>query len=437
MSLNPETVVPGPRKLFYGWHVLGVTMTLSFFATVMSQFFTGAMLPHIEESTGWNRSSITFAVTIGTVTGGFLSPTFGRLADKYGPRAISSAGVLVAAGAMIAVGISGSTHIAVFYVAYLCGRTATQNTLGGVTSQTTMVNWFKRMRGRAIGLSSMAVPLGGATLVPLSQLAIAGGVSWETVYFFFAGVLFLVLFPLAVLVLRRRPEDLGLLPDGESAAPSRPGATAQPATESTWTLREAMRTRALWFLIGSMAAGACANSAISFHLLAYFKDEGVGVTSAALALSVFSLSGALASGLWGFLIERIPERLIGALTMFSASLLCLFLLTVSTPVAAIGFGALFGLAARGEGSILISMVAQYYGRESFGAIQGFTAPFQLVALGLGPTLAALLYDAFGQSYDVAFTVAAVIFAVSATFVWLARKPSPPSAVSQQLSAAGD
>ena len=166
MSLSAETAVPTRPKLHYGWRVLAVTMTLSYFATVMSQFFTGAMLPHIEEGTGWNRSSITLAVTIGTVTGGFLSPTFGRLADRYGPRVISSAGVLVAAVAMIAVGLSGSAHIAVFYVAYLCGRTATQNTLGGVTSQTTMVNWFKRMRGRAIGLSSMAVPLGAPRSCP-------------------------------------------------------------------------------------------------------------------------------------------------------------------------------------------------------------------------------------------------------------------------------
>ncbi len=400
-------------------------MTLSFFATVMSQFFTGAMLPHIEESTGWNRSSITFAVTIGTMTGGFLSPTFGRIADKYGPRMLSSAGVIVAALAMIAIGISGSTHIILFYVAYLCGRTATQNTLGGVTAQTTMVNWFRRMRGRAIGLSVMAVPLGGASLVPLSQLAIESGVSWEAVYFFFAGVLLLVMLPLGLLVLRRRPEDLGLLPDGDTALPETSTLETAESTEGEWTLRAAMRTRTLWFMIGSMAAAACANSAISFHLLAYLEDSGIGVTTAALALSIYALSGAVASGLWGFLIERVSERLIGALTLISASLLCLFLLMVDSAVAAIGFAALFGLAARGEGSILIAMVAQYFGRQSFGAIQGFTAPFQLVALGLGPTLAAVLYDAFDQSYEVAFMTAAVIFAVSSVFIWFARKPQAP------------
>ena len=430
MTPATEPPVHSPAKAYYGWRILGVTMTLSFFATVMSQFFMGAMLPHIEESTGWARSSITFAVTLGTMTGGFLSPTFGRLADRYGPRAISSAGVLVAAVAMIAVGLCGSLHIGVFYVAYLCGRTATQNTLGGVTAQTTMVNWFKRRRGRAIGLSSMAVPLGGASLVPLSQLAIDNGVSWEAVYYIFAAVLLLGAFPLAVVVLRRRPEDLGLLPDGDPAAPSPPNDALARTTETRWTLRDAVRTPTLWFMIASMAASACANSAISFHLLAYFKDEGIGVASAALALSVYALSGAVASGLWGFLIEKVSERLIGSLTMLSASLLCFFLLTVTTPVAAVAFAALFGLAARGEGSILIAMVAQYFGRESFGAIQGFTAPFQLVALGIGPTFAAVLYDAFDQSYDVAFIAASVIFAVSSAFLWLARKPVSPASQAQ-------
>jgi MFS family permease len=222
MTLTVDPVAQRLGKLYYGWRILGVTMTLSFFATVMSQFFTGAMLRHIEESTGWNRSSITFAVTIGTVVGGLLSPTFGHLADRYGPRVISSAGVLIAAAAMAAVGLSGSAHIAVFYVAYLVGRTATQNAVGGVTAQTTMVNWFKRMRGRSIGLLTMGVPLGGAILVPLSQLAIDNGVSWEAVYFGFAAVMTLVLFPLAVLVLRRRPEDMGLLPDGDASEQDRP-----------------------------------------------------------------------------------------------------------------------------------------------------------------------------------------------------------------------
>ena len=263
--------------------------------------------------------------------------------------------------------------------------------------------------------------------MPLSQLAIESGVSWEAVYFFFAGVLLLVLFPLAALVLRRRPEDLDLLPDGDSAAPPGPAAGALPRADVHWTLREAMRTRTLWLMIGSMAAAACANSAISFHLLAYFKDQGVGVTSAALALSLYALSGAVASGLWGFLIERISERLIGALTMLCACLLCFFLLTVDTAVAAIVFGAVFGLAARGEGSILVTMLAQYFGRESFGTIQGFTAPFQFVALGIGPTVAALLYDSTGESYDVAFLASSVTFAMSSVFVWLARRPERPAA----------
>jgi MFS family permease len=224
---------------------------------------------------------------------------------------------------------------------------------------------------------------------------------------------------------------MGLLPDGDSVATAKT-ARQERLAEARWTLREAMHTRALWLLIGSMSAAACANSAISFHLLAYFKDQGVGVTSAALALSLYALSGAVASGLWGFLIERISERLIGAVTMLSACLLCFFLLTVDTAVAAIAFGAVFGLAARGEGSILVTMLAQYFGRESFGTIQGFTAPFQFVALGIGPTLAALLYDSTGESYDVAFLASSVIFAISAVCVWLARRPQrPPSQLVEQ------
>lgn len=412
--------------LYYGWRVLGVTVTLAFFGSVTSQLFTGAMLPHIEAGTGWSRSSITFAVTLGTMTGGFFSPFFGGLSDRHGPRVLASAGVLIVALALLGMGLSGSVHVGLFYISYIAGRMIAQNTLAGVTAQTTAVNWFRRMRGRAMGLTQMALPLGGAALIPIAQLMISAGLGWQTVYFLFAGIMLVLLFPMAVLVLRRRPEDLGLRPDGDSEPVSQPGEPAvKLAPETGWTLRQAMRTRTLWLMIAAMAGGACANSAVSFHQLAYFNDQGLSLTVAALSLSLYALSGAVASGLWGFVIERVPERIVGAVTLAGAGLLSLYLLTVSTPVAAITFSVLYGLAARGESSIMSTMLAQYFGRSSFGTISGFTAPFQMLALGMGPTLAALLYDATGQSYTTAIVVAAVIFFVCTVCVILAKRPVLP------------
>ena len=137
-------------KIFYGWKVLGVGFAGAFFASAIGQLFTGAMLPNIEADTGWSRTSITLAVTFGSILAGVLSPLVGRLADKHGARPLSTAGLLVVVPALIMLALSSYVHVALFYVAYIVGRGVSQNTLAGVVPRTTAVNWFRRKRGRAL-----------------------------------------------------------------------------------------------------------------------------------------------------------------------------------------------------------------------------------------------------------------------------------------------
>jgi sugar phosphate permease len=427
--LTASPTIRRKRKLFYGWKVLGVSIAAAFLAAVTAQLFTGALLPYIEEDTGWSRSSITLAVTLGSIVGGLISPFFGRLADTYGPRLISAAGLVVTAGALFVLGFSAQVHIVLFGIAYVTSRAVAQNTLSGVVPRTTAVNWFRRMRGRALGLTSMAVPLGGAALIPVAQLMIGQGLSWQTVYYVFGALLLITMLPPVLLVLKRRPEDIGLLPDGDEPGEVERAAERRRVSgapdEYSWSLKEAVRTRTLWLMIAAMSIGICANGAIGFHQFAYFKEQGIATGVAAVALSSYALSGAFANVLWGLVIERVNERVLGALTVTGAGMLSLFLLTVDTPLEAMIFAVLFGLAARGESSIITMMEAQYFGRDSFGAISGFSTPFQQVALGLGPAIAAVVYDFSSGSYDLAFVAFGVMYVMSAGLIWFAKKPAPP------------
>ena len=428
MSMTAPGSAGTKPKVYYGWKVLSVSIAGAFFAAAMAQLFTGAMLPNIEADTGWGRTSITLAVTLGSMSAGLLSPVIGRLADKYGARPLSTVGLLVMVLAMFTLALSSYVHLALFYVAYIVGRAASQNTLSGVVPRTTAVNWFKRKRGRALGMSNMAVPLGGAVLVPVAQV-ISDGFGWQTAYYVLGATMLVILLPAFLLVLRRRPEDMGLVPDGEVKPPDQTnGATSETdssAGEYNWTLRQAWHTRSFWLLIAAMAAGTCGNGGIGFHQAAYFQDQGIAAAVAALAISAYSLSGAFANLLWGFLVERVSERLLAAFSISFAALLCLFLLTVDTTFEAMAFAVLFGLAARGESSLIVMIQAQYFGRGSFGAITGFSTPFQQISLGLGPILAAVLYEIAGESYTPAFILFAGMFASSALLVWFARKPALP------------
>ena len=222
-------------KIYYGWWVLGVTMMVALMSSVSSQFFVGVMLPFIQEDTGWSRTSITGAVTLGSMTAGLGAPLFGRLADRYGPRILSSVGLVVMVASVFAIG--GAVHLGMFYLAYIVGRAISQNTLTGVVPRTTAVNWFRRMRGRALGMVQMSLPLGSAALALIAQAMIGSGLSWRSVYFILGAFILAVLLPPILLVLRRRPEDMGLLPDGDtepapSAAGSEPSA---PARSGIWS----------------------------------------------------------------------------------------------------------------------------------------------------------------------------------------------------------
>ena len=133
------------------------------------------------------------------------------------------------------------------------------------------------MRGRALGLTQMALPLGGAALIPVAQLLINGGVGWQSIYYSFGAFMLVALLTPAALVLRRRPEDLGLLPDGVTSeeietAADQPKAS-DATTEVSWTVSQAVHNPALWLLVAAMCIGVAANGAIGFHQFAYFRDS--------------------------------------------------------------------------------------------------------------------------------------------------------------------
>lgn len=411
-------------RIFYGWYVVGVASLGAFLGAGSSQLFMSIMLKPMTEDLGWSRTATTGAITIGTILGGLLSPFVGRLADRLGPRLLTTLGALVLTATYL--GLASLTDLWQFYVVYVTGRGLTSSLVSGVVPFTAAANWFRRMRGRALGLIAMCIPLGGSALSFVGQLIIDGP-GWRTAFVVFGAATLVLLVPLAALILRRRPEEMGLLPDGVSAPPGGAARDSGRAhgEEFGWTLGEALRTPALWLLIAGAALAAMANTAVGFHQVAYYTDVGIPPTAAVGALSVYAFCGALASGLWGWLTERFSERGLAMAGMLASAGAILYLLTVRTLAGALAFAVLFGLTSRGGSTLVNIILAQYYGRDSFGAISGFMTPFTMVGLGLGPTIGAVCFDLTG-SYDVVFIVFAAVSVLVAGLLWLARKPPLPA-----------
>ena len=418
----PQTV--RKPRLFYGWYILAVVFFTTSLSNGIMNIPLGAILKPMTEDTGWTRTQVTLAGTIGIIAGSMLVPISGRLADRYGPRVLMTLGAVVLGS--VFMGLAHMQALWQFYALYIAGRITSSNSLQGVPAQTVVVNWFVRLRGRAVGITTSSIYLGGAIHAFLVRhLTLLFG--WRSVWLTFGLATWVILILPCALILRRRPEDLGLLPDGDN--PDERGEIQRETTqnlpqgpvEERWPVKAALRTRAFWFLSAAFTLNQIALASTLVHQVAYFTDKGISYEMAVTGLSLFALMGALGQFTWGFLAERIDIRYC-VVTNFLLGLLGLVILETATDrTSVLLFTVTFGFAIPSQLALSPIIFSNYFGRLSIGAIRGVIAPIQSVGVAAGPFVTALVFDAF-HSYIPAFTTFMVFFVIAIVLVLLSRKP---------------
>ena len=410
---------------FYGWIIVAISMVAGFFSAGVSNITMAVVLKPISDDLGWSRALTAAAVTMGAISGGVLSPFFGPIADRLGPRFLLPAGGTLVG--LLAIGVSLSTEPWQFYATFVPARALTEFLLCGIVPFTAVANWFHVKRPRAMGLVAMSVPLGASALSLVYQFFIAH-YGWRSAFLALGIALWVLVVIPGAIFLRRQPEDLGLTPDGLSAAPQPEGPFSpreerqKTATERSWTRGDAMRTSTLWLLVASTFLASLGTGGIAFHTVAYFTDNKIAPGIAAGALSVMALSGAMGNGLWGALAERMQPRLLSVATMLISAGAVALLTQVSGPIAAYIFAVLFGLNARGAAVLTQILLARYFGRHSYGAISSVLDPFHKGGLGLGALLAGIAFD-FTGNYRTIFAIFLGNYLLSAMLVFLARRPA--------------
>ena len=408
---------------------MGMAALATFACTGITQVVLGGIQDFIFEDTGWSRSTIALAVTLGTWTSGLLSPLIGRLADKHGPRVLMPVATVCMAISFFSLSrVSQAWH---FYAAYIFGRGLGNPILIGVVPRTVAVNFFRKRRNLALALNSLNRPIGSAINIQLIAV-IASSLSWRAAYQYMGALSLAIALPLIV-IMRRQPEDIGMLPDGAKPSAVEAGADGKAARaeaeEFSWRAGEAMRTAAFW-LVGMTTVLAILGAAtIGFAMVPYLSEEaGMSTTQAALVLtlSTFLSLGVL---MWGYVADRVtPRRLLVAVLVVSAGL-TLWLLMVDSVWEAYAFGLLWGLFSGTTGVLESMLLAQYFGRGSFGAITGALTPLSMGALGLGPFLGAKVREVTG-SYDELFVALAGVYLVAAVLIYLTRRPGRPVRVGE-------
>ena len=408
-------------RFFYGWTIVGTTVLVSFGQVAFFNPVAGVFQPTLNEAFGWSRAEIAGAVTLGSLAGALTAPFFGVAIDRYGARWVVAAPALVIT--VVLVLLAEVSELWQFYLLFAIGRGLAMAAIGAATV-VAISNWFVRRRPFAVALGTLGIR-GGTAVLPLLVVAVIAARGWPDGFRVLALVTLLVAVAPPLLFLRRRPEDMGLRPDGDPAPP-RPGERPAPSSrgEEDWTLREALRTRAYWLVGLAFSLTVFGNGTVNFHQFQHLVDQGLGGTGAALIATVVSLAAGGGALLGGAIATRYRARwtMLGALPL-QAGAVVLLTLTGSMPVALL-YAVWFGLFQGATVTMLHVIYADYFGRRQLGLIRGSFQPIALSFNAAGPLVVGLWFDRTG-SYDGPFTLIAVLFLASAVAFGLAAYPARP------------
>lgn len=408
---------------YYGWLVVAVVfVTMAVGVNARTAF--SLLFPPILKEFGWERATTAGAFSFGFLISAFLSPLLGRLMDARGPRTVSMIGIAItAAGMLLATQASVPWH---FYATLGVLVGAGSVCLGYSCQALFLPAWFERRRGLAMSIAFSGVGLGSIVLLPLLQRLI-DQTGWRSACTAVGLIALLALAPLALL-LERRPQDLGLLPDGDSDTATTAGAVPRRSNildakwaATDWTLKRAMATPNFWWLGLAFFGGLYAWYAVQVHQTKYLVEVGFDATQAALALGAVSLAGVPGQIALGQLSDRIGREIvwsIGTLGFVLCYLALLALERAPSPMLMWIMVVVQGALGYGLTSVLGAVPAELFEGRHFGGIFG-TLMFMGISGGaVGPWVAGALHDATG-SYSLAWWTAIAASLLSMLGVWKA------------------
>ena len=427
-NLQPSRIVCAlSRHVFYGWVVVAMAFIAQMFSGLSIQGMATYMVP-LEREFGWSRAVIAGGRTFQQVDA-FLGPLNGWLVDRYGARRLMSLGVVLFAIAFVA--LSAIESVWAYYGA--CLLLAVANTLLGLLVVGYSVNqWFRRKRTTAMGIAVTGFAVSGMVLIPAMVWA-QTELGWRTAALLTGGVLLLLGLPIMLLI-RDSPEPYGLLPDGDRVDAG--AASGRQALHGgglvNFTLAEALRTRAYWYLNLGMVLSMLAQVAVVVHQFAHFEDV-IDRESAALVLvvlNVFNMAGRLFGGILGDRMSK--HHLLGVSLVVTTGSLVVAAYAASLPLLMV-YGALFGFCWGIRTPVINSLLGDYFGRLSYGRIAGLTFTFSTPLAMISPIIVGLVVDMQGN-YQHSLLVLALVTAISATLFFLARRPPDPVRLSSSGNA---
>jgi MFS family permease len=426
-SVEPTTK---QSKYFYGWTIVAV----GFLAHIASAFSISStlsvFLKPLSSDLGVSRGVFSLIRSGEVLIGAVAAPLVGTLLDRHGGKWLMAAGGVVSGAGFLLLGQARDfwQFLLVRWLVISPGDAL----MGQMVVNVTISRWFVRMRGRALALTGMGHGLAKVAM-PLFAASLILHMGWRGAWVVFGLLTLALVVGPSLLFMRRRPEDMGLLPDGGSLAPNKTGGPVN-RLESTrarrgvnahvdveWSRREALRTPAFWLIVTTFGVAHIGVSGLNLHVFSFVSDQGHPAMVAALVMSTIAVMQFSTPMVWGLCAERMEiARLIMAKFLIQAAGIS-WALSDPGLVSLYGGFFLYGIGMGGT-SILVEMIwANYFGRISLGKIRGMGS---LVTHGFsagGAPFFGFLFD-LTQSYRLSFSIFISLLFASAVLSFFLRAP---------------
>ncbi len=392
-------------RVFYGWWIT-ISFAVMVFISAGVRHAVGPFLKPMVADLGVDRATFSLVIALGLFLYGAFMPWVGSLADRLGPRLVTSAGTILLAASLALVGVCQNLwQLALVYgVLASLGLAAT----GPVVANAVVSRWFSRRRGTAVSILGSASMTGMSLLVPLLAWLIAT-LGWRQTYGVIGVTVLLLMLPLCLFIVRDTPESMGLGPDGDALPPG--ASVVAPVRTPAST---ALRTVAFWQLAGSFFTCGFSMSLISSHGVPMLTDHGYTPIFASWIIGVLGASSIVFTLGLGALADRYGARpVLGTIYAGRAAVFaCLFLIR-DTPFAILAVAAVGGITIAGSMSMTSMLVAGIYGRYSVGSILGVIFLVHQTGAALGSSLAGALFESTG-GYGAMYALACAFLLLAGT-----------------------
>ena len=409
------------RKVFYGWWIVLASSIIIFFSTGIIFYSFSVFMKPLEAHFGWSRATISLAVAAWALVFGFSGPLVGVFIHKYGARVVIV--VCAAFTGLCYMVLAGMSELYILFgMMTVLGLGSAGITL--IPNQTLISNWFEKYRGRAMGIMMMGIGFGGLLMPPFANFIIESH-SWRTSFRVLGLLILVIIIPVALLLVRTKPSEMGLQPDGFS--PNNDGEAGsdkeQQSVVTGLPAKRALGTSSFWLLFVAFMLLVFGESGLTVHFVALVDDAGVPSQTAAtfwgLAAGI-SVVGRLG---FGFLADRWNPRTLMAFThglhaVAVAIMVVVFInMGIHSKVALGAFSVIYGISLGGSAVLLPVLVGRCFGLLNFSKVLGLLMTgFALGVVG-GPLLAGIAFDKTG-SYQIALIAFTIGFVIAAFAVAL-------------------